>query len=185
MQQFTSYVTYAFSALTIVALFIALAATGAMLRQWKTGKFCVMGRLLSRFALPLSTLMAALAMTGSLFYSDIAHYTPCLLCWYQRIAMYPMVVIGFLAGVAKKKFSPDMIALSAIGAIIAAYHYLLQIGWIVSTRCEDLGYSVSCSERFSMTYGFVTIPMMAFGVFVAILALQLLARSAEKAPTQS
>jgi len=180
----TTYVTYTLAALTVVAELIALAAFGALLHKWKTGTFCAVGKKLHLYALPLSTLMAAMAMAGSLYYSEIAHYVPCLLCWYQRIAMYPMVVIGFLAGISKRTWSPDMLVLSVIGAVIAFYHYLLQIGVVVSTRCTDVGYSVSCAEKFAMTYGYITIPMMALSVFVAIIALQLLARTQDAAPTQ-
>jgi len=172
----TTEVTYILAALTILAELIALIAFVALGIRWKTGMLPRWGSFLAGQATSLSTIMAASAMAGSLFYSEVAHFTPCILCWYQRIVMYPMVVIGFIAGVSKKRWSPDMLALSLIGAVIAGYHYLLQIGVVVSTRCEEVGYSVSCSDRFFMTYGFVTIPMMAFGVFIAIVALQLLAR---------
>jgi len=181
----TTYVTYTLAALTIGAELIALAAIAALIRKWKTGTLCVVGKKLSTYAIPLSTLMAASAMAGSLYYSEIAHYVPCLLCWYQRIAMYPLVVIGFFAGIANKKWSPEMLTLSLVGAIIAFYHYLLQIGVVVSTRCADVGYSVSCADKFAMTYGYITIPMMALSVFVAIIALQLLGRSSTEAPAQT
>ena len=72
-------------------------------------------------------------MGGSLYYSEVAHYTPCALCWYQRIAMYPLVL---LLGIAA--FRRDIgirlyaIPLAAIGAVISAYHYLLEWGIDVS-----------------------------------------------------
>ena len=173
----TQYITRMFASLSILAIFITLAALVALISKWKTGTLPKWGNFLAGFALPLSTIMAASAMAGSLFYSEIAHYTPCILCWYQRIAMYPMVVIGFVAGVSKKKWSPEMLILAIIGGAIALYQYLLQLGVIVSSSCEEIAGAVSCSERVFMTFGFVTIPFMALSVFVTIIALQLLARA--------
>src|SRR3989338_190832 len=74
-------------------------------------------------------LVALFATLGSLFYSEIAHYTPCLLCWYQRIFKYPQVFLLGLGLVKRDKNIADYsLLLSVIGGILAAYHYLLQLG---------------------------------------------------------
>lgn len=124
-------------------------------------------------ALGCSFLVALIATLGSLFYSEIAGYEPCKLCWFQRIFMYPQVV---LLGIALWKKDPGvtryLLALSIIGGAIAGYHYLLQIGVAPELPCSAVGYSVSCSQRFVLQFGYITIPLMAFTAFLlnAILA---------------
>jgi len=82
---------------------------------------------LSRFALAGAWMVALLAMTGSLYFSEVAHYTPCLLCWYQRIAMYPLVlVLGIAAWRRDLGIRLYAIPLAAVGSVISAYHYLLE-----------------------------------------------------------
>ncbi|MDP3989174.1 MAG: disulfide bond formation protein B [bacterium] len=121
------------------------------------------------YPLEIVFVFSFVAMIASLFYSNIAGFTPCTLCWYQRIAMYPMV---FIAGAAL--YWNDLRTLrytwvlSLIGAFLAAYHYLLQIGVITFSTCSVAGYSITCSDRFFLRYGYITIPMMALSVFVVI-----------------
>jgi len=120
-----------------------------------------------------SFIVALMAMTGSLFYSDIAHYEPCVLCWYQRIFMYPLVLLFYIAFIRKESvIYAYTTPMAIIGGALALYHYLLQIGVTTIAPCKAVGYSVSCTEYFSMTFGYVTIPMMAFGAFGLILALR-------------
>lgn len=120
--------------------------------------------------LPLTFVVALTAGAGSLFYSEIAGYAPCKLCWLQRIFMYPQI---FLLGVAlwkKDRAVADYsLLLSVIGGTIAAYHYLLQIGIAPPIPCSAVGVSVSCSQRFVMLFGYITIPMMALTAFALLL----------------
>ncbi len=114
-------------------------------------------------------LVAAVAMTGSLFFSEVAKYSPCLLCWYQRIAMYPIVLLAGIQAFKKQAtIRLHVLALSIVGALIALYHYLLQIGIIPPTSCSEVGASISCSQRFTMGFGYITISMMALTAFVMI-----------------
>ena len=118
--------------------------------------------------------IALLSMLGSLFYSEIAGYEPCKLCWLQRIVMYPQVLFFGLA-LWKKEFSLAIFSLlmSVIGLVIAAYHYLLQIGVVSSTACGAVGYSVSCSQRFVMQYGYITLVMMSLTAFAMVSVLMI------------
>ncbi|OGY68707.1 MAG: hypothetical protein A3B94_01990 [Candidatus Jacksonbacteria bacterium RIFCSPHIGHO2_02_FULL_43_10] len=113
-------------------------------------------------------------MLGSLFYSEIAGYEPCQLCWWQRILMYPQVI---LLGVAWLKEDQGIvlysIALSSLGALIAGYNYLLQIGFVPSIGCSAVGYSINCSQRFVMQFGYITIPMMALTAFLLIISFMI------------
>jgi len=113
-------------------------------------------------------LVSGLAMAGSLTYSDVIGYAPCVLCWFQRILMYPQVI---LLGVALYRRDVLMrlygLILSTGGAVVAFWHYLGQLGF-GTLPCSAVGYSVSCAERFVMQYGYITIPLMAFSAFALI-----------------
>ncbi|PJE74202.1 MAG: disulfide bond formation protein B [Candidatus Taylorbacteria bacterium CG10_big_fil_rev_8_21_14_0_10_41_48] len=120
----------------------------------------------------ISFVVSGLAMAGSLTYSDVIGYAPCVLCWFQRILMYPQVVI---MGVAL--YSRDVsvriygLILSSVGMVVALWHYLGQLGF-GSLPCSAVGYSVSCADRFVMQYGYITLPLMAFSAF-ALMTLSL------------
>jgi disulfide bond formation protein DsbB len=113
---------------------------------------------------------AALAATlGSLYFSEIRGWAPCVLCWYQRIAMYPLVLI---LGVGIIKEDPNIrnyaLPLAAIGAGIAFYHYLLQLG-IITEKLAPCAEGISCLTRYETWLGFVTLPLLAFFAFVAVI----------------
>lgn len=127
----------------------------------------------------LSFILASVATLGSLYYSEIMKYEPCKYCWFQRILMYPLVIIFFVAIRNRKNPSDYTLPLSGLGALLALYHYLTQIGWLPST-CVASGYSVGCAKVFVMTYGYITIPIMAFTAFLLIFILQLLIKKHDK-----
>lgn len=163
-----SSLTVAGQAIIIVA-FIALA-----IRNEKIIRF------FGKNAVVFSFIVAVIATFGSLFYSEIAGYEPCKLCWFQRILMYPQVILLGLALWKKRYLNYQSIVLSIMGAIIAGYHYLLQVGFApVSLPCSAVGYSGACSQRFVMQFGYITIPMMAFTAFILI-AIFFTARSSRK-----
>lgn len=142
---------------------------------------------LNHFLLPAYAL-ALTATLGSLYFSDIAGYTPCKLCWYQRILMYPQIFL-YLVSLAKndKSIALYALSLSIPGALLAAYHYLLQIGVLQTTACSTVGFSVSCSERFSTTFGYITIPMLSLTAFaaIAVIWVTFLASSRSQKPTSA
>ena len=119
-------------------------------------------------------IVPVVAMAGSLFFSEVARYTPCVLCWYQRIAMYPQAIVLTIAFWKKdKSFNFYSLVLSLIGAIIATYHYLIQTGTIKEiVPCSLSPQAVDCAQKVSMTFGYITIPMMALSAFLLIIVLQ-------------
>lgn len=121
----------------------------------------------------LAFLVALTATLGSLYYSDIRGFTPCKFCWFQRIFMYPQVI---LLGIAlwKKDFwmRSYSIILSVIGGLIALNHYILQITGVSFIPCSAIGYSISCNKIFVLKLGYITIPIMAITAF-ALIALAL------------
>lgn len=130
-----------------------------------------------RRALVLSFLIAAVATVGSLFYSLVAGYPPCDLCWYQRIFMYPLVITLPMAMAKKDRGAADYsLVLAVTGLIISAYHnYIYSIGSAGSVCAIGSG-SVSCLARYVSDFHYVTIPVMALTAFTAIGFLLLVAR---------
>ena len=131
----------------------------------------------AKHALAFSLAVALTATLGSLFYSEIAGYEPCRLCWWQRIFMYPQVILLGIAWLKKDQgIVLSGLALSSLGALIAGYHYLLQIGLAPSIGCAAVGYSINCSQRFVMQFGYVTIPLMALTAFLLIISFMMVSK---------
>ena len=124
--------------------------------------------MIRQYSLYLAWLVAVLATGGSLFFSEWMHFVPCELCWYQRIFMYPLVV---LLGVATYKNDRGIIpyarVLSTIGMCISIFHYLKQK---VPSMQDVIPCSsgVPCSGQYINWLGFITIPFLALISFALI-----------------
>lgn len=118
----------------------------------------------------IAWLQAVAAMAGSLFFSEILHYPPCVLCWYQRIAMYPLVLI-IAIGIAKKDKNVALyiLPLSLIGLGISIFHNLLYYNIIPEAAAPCLQ-GVSCTTKFIEYFGFITIPFLSMISFVVVSA---------------
>ena len=121
-------------------------------------------------AVAMAWVVAMLATAGSLYFSEVAHYDPCRLCWYQRIAMYPLVII---LGVAAFRHDNGIRvygrALSAIGAVIAAYHVALE--WIPALDTGACGVGPACTVVWFRALGFISLPFLALSAFLLIFTL--------------
>jgi disulfide bond formation protein DsbB len=119
-------------------------------------------------------------MVGSLFFSEVMGLPPCVLCWYQRIAMYPLVLI-IAIGIATRdpRMKVYALPLSVIGLAIAIYHNLIYYGIIPEaiTPCTE---GVPCNAVQIEWLGFITIPLMGLGAFVAVTLCLLLYKPEEK-----
>ncbi len=126
----------------------------------------------SKYAILLAFLIALVATSGSLFYSQIMGFEPCELCWFQRIFMYPLVII---LGVALYKKRDDIIdyalSLSVIGFFISLYHnYIYYSNRGLKALCQFGGIdAVSCVKRYVFELGYITIPLMALTAFTLII----------------
>lgn len=108
------------------------------------------------------------ATLGSLYFSEIRQYEPCVLCWYQRILMYPLVLIVGIAYVQKNaKIAMTTLAFSAIGGCISAYHYSIQKLDFMQESAPACG-RVSCIGEYINIFGFITIPFLALVAFILI-----------------
>ncbi|HSL77933.1 MAG TPA: disulfide oxidoreductase [Candidatus Limnocylindrales bacterium] len=115
-------------------------------------------------------LVALLATAGSLYFSEVARFTPCTLCWYQRIAMYPLVVILGAAILRRQRSAPaGSVALAAVGAVIAAYHVALE--WIPALDTGACAASVPCTDVWFRVFGIFSLPTLALTAFLLIMML--------------
>ena len=114
---------------------------------------------------------ALIATVGSLFYSEVMNFIPCDFCWYQRILMYPLVVIYGVYAIKKDVIItiPGLI-LSGIGIFVASYHYLMQKLPIFEKAASSCGI-VPCNSEYVNYLGFITIPFMALIAFTVIFSL--------------
>jgi disulfide bond formation protein DsbB len=121
-------------------------------------------------AIALAWIVALVSSLGSLYYSEVANFEPCNLCWYQRIAMYPLaVILGIAAATRDRLVRRYAYPLAGIGAVIAGYNYLLH--HFPSLETAACGSRVSCTSPYVWRLGFVSLPLMAMAGFLVILVL--------------
>jgi disulfide bond formation protein DsbB len=135
-------------------------------------------RALAPSAIPMAWVVALLATAGSLYFSELAHFEPCRLCWFQRIAMYPLVVILGIAAVRRDRSGAVYgLALALIGAVVAAYHVTLE--WFPSLDGGTCDPANPCTLLWFRVFGFISLPTLALSAFLLIaslLAIRLAAR---------
>jgi disulfide bond formation protein DsbB len=125
-----------------------------------------------KYLLLYTWIVSVVAMIGSLYFSEIMYFVPCELCWYQRILMYPLVVILGIASF-KKDFNSLIytLPLSVMGMIVSSYHYYLQqFAPKNSTGLCQAG----CSGKYIDWFGFITIPFLALIAFTIISILSVI-----------
>ena len=128
----------------------------------------------------LAWLIALLAMVGSLFFSEVMQMPPCVLCRYQRIAIYPLVlIIGTGIVLRDRRMKIYALPLCLIGLVISIYHNLLYYGVIPEsiTPCTE---GVPCNAVQIEWLGFITIPLMGLGAFVSMALCLLFYKPKEK-----
>lgn len=116
----------------------------------------------------LAWIIALIATVGSLFLSEVMDLPPCVLCWYQRIAMYPLVVIvgiGIIMRDSRVKFYALPFCL--IGLAISIYHNLVYYG-IISESLTPCTAGVPCTSKQLELFGFITIPLMSLATFIVL-----------------
>ncbi|CAM4148720.1 disulfide oxidoreductase [Geobacillus sp. FSL K6-0789] len=114
---------------------------------------------------------ALIATLGSLYFSEVLGYIPCDLCWFQRIFMYPQVIILGIAIVRKDAAAARYsFTLSLIGGGISLYHYGLQKIPLLQEYAISCG-RIPCTGQYINWLGFITIPFLAFTAFMIIMLL--------------
>jgi disulfide bond formation protein DsbB len=137
------------------------------------------GPFLQNYGAYLALVPALTALLGSLYYSEIAKFIPCTLCWYQRILMYPLSLIIVIGIIKRDEFLPHyVLPFSIVGIFVSSYHYLIQQGVFGAPAACAAG--IPCDMRWVNYFGFVTIPFMALTAFVMITVIMAATHWAER-----
>ena len=124
------------------------------------------------------------AMVGSLYFSENVGFAPCKLCWYQRIAMYSIAIISFVAALRNdKNIARYTIVLAPLGLVVSTYHYLLE--WFPNLETNACSLEVPCTAVWFRELGFVTLSFMAGCAFVTVIAVSLAIMREEKIDSTS
>jgi disulfide bond formation protein DsbB len=128
------------------------------------------------YELWVAFLVSAIATGGSLFFSEVAHFVPCELCWFQRICMYPLSITTLLAALYDDNGAARyLLPLPLVGAGVSIYHLLVENGVVEQAQACLLSAPGGCATKWIDELGYVTIPTLALTGFALVLALLLLA----------
>jgi len=173
-------INYWLSLGTILLELVTIALAGVFLARRRVRACADIAHSVETWALPLTFVTSLTASALSLFYSEILGFPPCPLCWWQRIFLYPQVILfGFALFTRDRMVALYSMTLSSFGAAVALYHHLLQVLPSGSLPCPAEG-TVSCAQRFIFEFGYVTFPMMAFSLFAFLIVLMLFALTATR-----
>ena len=124
------------------------------------------------------------AMVGSLYFSEKVGFAPCKLCWYQRIAMFSIAIISFVAALRNdKNIARYTIVLAPLGLIVSTYHYLLE--WFPTLETNVCSLDVPCTAVWFRELGFVTLCFMAGCAFITVIAVSLAVMREQKIDSNS
>jgi disulfide bond formation protein DsbB len=125
---------------------------------------------LEGYELWLVFLVSSIATGGSLFFSEIAGFIPCELCWFQRICMYPLTIVSLLAALANdRRVARYLLPLPLVGACVAIYHLLVENGVVHQTQACLISAPGGCATKWINEFGYMTIPTLALTAFVLCL----------------
>ena len=126
-------------------------------------------------------LVAASATAGSLYYSEIAHYVPCELCWFQRICMYPLsILLLIIAWHGDNRAARYLLPLPIVGAGTSIYHMLLEHHVIAEPgACTLTGGGCTANWIALHSFGYLTIPTLALTAFLLLIGFLVLASTGE------
>lgn len=124
-------------------------------------------------------LIALVATLGSLVFSEVMNLEPCVLCWYQRIAMFPLALLLAQGVYTQDRRCVDYaLPLAAVGWLVALYHCLLYAG-VIPKGLQPCGKGASCAEQALTLVGFITIPLLSVLAFSVIVVLLMVARKGD------
>jgi len=171
MDFFYSYTTPILSTLTLALnIFSVLLLIAVLFPKTKYGAF--VRKNIGKFLLELGLLMALGSIVGSIIYSNVIGFDPCVLCWWERTLIYPQLVI-FAVGLYVKEKSVYIYSsvFAILTIILSGYHTYIQLAGSSGALCSSS--VVSCSKVYFISYGYITIPTMALstGLFFLIIAV--------------
>jgi disulfide bond formation protein DsbB len=171
LMDFVFPVVDALSVLTLIGGIIVLVLLVSLLIEALTHRRLVLLNAVSQHAFLFMLVVALAATCGSLFLSEIAQWAPCKLCWFQRIFMYPQVVVLAIALWKRDRtLARVILAFALIGMVFSVIHYVEQIHATFFAPPEALepcdASGVPCAQTYTFRFGYITVPMMALTAFV-------------------
>ena len=146
--------------------FVILLLALIFRKSWGEGLSAWVGK----HAILLGFLFALASFSGSLFYSELVGYAPCVLCWWQRVFLYPQVILfGVALWYKKRDVFLYSVPLVSISTIISLYHQYVYMGGPSILPCTALG--GACSKIYVLEFGYITIPMMSLTAALFLLLL--------------
>jgi disulfide bond formation protein DsbB len=137
-------------------------------------------RLLWGYELWAAFIVAAIATGGSLFFSEIRHFPPCELCWYQRICMYPLSILTLLmAWHGDNRAARYLLPLPVVGAGVSVYHLLIENDVIHEPTACFASAPGGCGVKWINEFGYITIPTLALTGFLLLIGFLVLATAEE------
>lgn len=124
----------------------------------------------------LAFVVALVATAGSLYFSEVANFIPCKLCWFQRIAMYPLVLLALPALRDDRRGAEYLLPLPIVGFGIAVWHILVERGVVSDTESCQISAPGGCATKWIEEFGYMTIPTLsatAFALIGFVLALRI------------
>jgi disulfide bond formation protein DsbB len=147
-------------------ILVALAAAAGARRPLHAVRNALWG-----YELWAAFIVSAVATGGSLFFSEIAHFIPCELCWFQRICMYPLSIVTLLAALAgEHRIARYLLPLPLVGAGVAVYHLLVENGVVEQAKACLASAPGGCATKWINEFGYMTIPTLALTGFVLLIA---------------
>ena len=164
----------------LVALLVALCLLAVF---GVSAPLAALRRLIWGYELWFAFVVSATATAGSLFFSEVANFVPCELCWYQRIFMYPLAIVTLLAALANDhRVARYLLPLPLIGAGISVYHLLVENGVVHEAQSCRISAPGGCAIKWINEFGYVTIPTLALTGFALVFAFLLLAATDSRLP---
>lgn len=170
--------------LQVLVVLVALLAFVALFSQRARRLLAGLRDTFAGSELWIAFVIALAATLGSLFFSEVSDFIPCRLCWFQRIAMYPLVLILLVGAIRRDRAAwTYAIGFPIIGLLVGGYHKYIEI----NPEAESAGCKIGapCATKWINEFGFVTIPVLALSCFAAILVLLLFARSSGRAAARA
>jgi disulfide bond formation protein DsbB len=153
----------------LAVLFAVSVAASALGARWPLEWI---RRLLWGYELWAAFVVSSIATGGSLFFSEIAGFVPCELCWYQRICMYPLSIITLLAAIRGDfRVARYLLPLPIVGAGVSVYHLLVENGVVAQSSACLVSAPGGCATKWIDRFGYVTIPTLALTAFVLLIEL--------------
>lgn len=154
-----------------ILLLVVLAAGAGMRGPLRALRGALWG-----YELWAAFVVASIATGGSLFFSEIANFIPCELCWFQRICMYPLAITTLLAALAgDHRAARYLLPLPLVGAGVSVYHLLVENGVVEQAQACLVSAPGGCATKWINEFGYMTIPTLSLTASVLLIGFLALA----------